>query len=127
MAPALTQHEVQESQAPQGINPSLEEAAQNLGANKLMTIWKVTLPLSLPGVAGGSLIVFGMNVCAYIIPRYMGGQRVKMMAPLVYNQAMINGNFPFAAAISVILLVLALAGIIGYTAWLDRVTGRKVV
>ncbi|MBS7707319.1 ABC transporter permease [Chelatococcus asaccharovorans] len=90
------------------IDPALKEAAASVGANRYRTFWAVTFPLSLPGVVAGTLIAFTLNAAAFAIPALMGGGRVRMMGMMAYEQAAIQGNFPFAAAIGISLTILSL-------------------
>jgi putative spermidine/putrescine transport system permease protein len=79
----------------------------------------VILPLSLPGVAAGSLLVFALAIGAFATPQLVGGARTKVVATVVYNQAINVLNWPFAAAISFILMVIVL----GLTVLQGRVLG----
>ena len=56
-----------------GIHPSLEEAARSLGANRWTAFWRITFPLSMPGILAGSLLVFAISMSSYVIPALMGG------------------------------------------------------
>lgn len=105
------------------IDPALQEAAQSVGANRWRTFWKVTFPLSIPGVAAGTLIVFSLNASAFAIPAMMGGERVRMMGLMAFQQAAILGNFPYAAAIGVSLFLLSISTILAYTGILARAFG----
>lgn len=91
-----------------GIDPALKEAAASVGANKSRTFWAVTFPLSIPGVVAGTLIAFTLNAAAFAIPSLMGGGRVRMMGMMAYEQATIQGNFPFAAAVGISLTALSI-------------------
>jgi putative spermidine/putrescine transport system permease protein len=93
----------------QTIPKSLPEAATTLGASRLRVFWHVVLPLSLPGVIGGSLLVFAYNASAFVIPFLLGGRRVSMLAVLIRDQMGPLINWPFGAANSVILVILTLA------------------
>ncbi|RBP66083.1 putative spermidine/putrescine transport system permease protein [Brevibacterium sanguinis] len=88
------------------ISPSLEEAAGSLGASKLKTFVRITLPLSLPGVFTGFLLVFVLAISSFVTPRLLGGGRVFILATEVYNEATQTLNWPLASALSVILLVV---------------------
>lgn len=104
----------------QAIDPALEEAARSLGAGRLKVFRDVILPLSLPGVAAGSLLVFALTIGAFATPQLVGGARTKVIATVVYNQAINVLNWPFAAAISFILMVIVL----GLTILQGRALGR---
>jgi len=88
------------------INPQLEEAAGSLGASKARVFGKITLPLSMPGVLMAALMVFVLSISTFITPRLLGGGIVQVLATEVYDQATGLLNWPFAAALSTILLVL---------------------
>lgn len=89
----------------QGIDPTLEQAAQNLGAGKWQTFIKIILPLSIPGLVVTSLLAYVNSVNAFIIPLMMGGGRVNFMSNLIYSRIIMVGNVPLGAAASVILLL----------------------
>lgn len=105
------------------INPALEEAAQNLGANPAVTFLKVTLPLSLPGLLAGSVLVFINGIGAYVTPLLIGGTKVPMMVVDIYDEFSAVGNWPFGAALSFVLLGTALLLLAGYTMVLRRTVG----
>ncbi len=93
----------------QNIDPNLYQAASNLGADPLRRFVHVTLPLSLPGILAGSLIVFSLSVSSFVTPAILGGARVKVMAYLVWEEDLVMLNWPFGAAIAFILLVITIA------------------
>ncbi|XWN30416.1 MAG: ABC transporter permease [Devosia sp.] len=91
------------------IEVSLEEAAQNLGATPFTAFRKVVLPLAMPGVIAGSILVFILCMNAYATPVLLGGPRFHVMAPKVYEQITEQANWPFGAALAFILMVATLA------------------
>jgi len=109
----------------QNIDRSLEEAARDLGAGAWSTFTRVTLPLSLPGVIAGSLIVFTLSVSAYVTPSILSGGRQNVTSMLIFQQYGAILNFQFGAALSMVLLVTTLLLVVGYLAALDR--GRRTV
>lgn len=91
------------------IPPELAKASQNLGASPARTFVHVTFPLSLPGIFAGCLMVFVLSLGFYITPALVGGPRTLMIATLISQQATEMLNWPFAGAISFVLLALSLA------------------
>ena len=92
----------------QKIDPALEEAAANLGARPRRVFREVILPLSMPGVVAGSMLVFILAAGSYATPALIGRKSVKMLATEIYQQMTAIFNWPFGAAMSFILLVLTL-------------------
>ncbi|MEX0924146.1 MAG: ABC transporter permease [Rhodovibrionaceae bacterium] len=90
----------------QGIDANLTEAARSLGATPWQSFLEVTLPLSLPGLAAGSLLCFILGAGTYITPVVLGGPRNAMFANLVYDAIITQLNWPLGAALSILLLVL---------------------
>jgi putative spermidine/putrescine transport system permease protein len=91
------------------INPVLEQAAANLRANRFVTFRRVILPLAMPGILSGLTLVFILTASAFITPRLIGGPRIQMVGSLIYQQVLTILNWPFAAAMAFILLVITLA------------------
>jgi ABC-type spermidine/putrescine transport system permease subunit I len=108
------------------VDPSLEEAAMNVGANRWQSFWHVTFPLSTPGMFAGSLVVFALNFCAFAVPLMLGGERIPMAGLVIYTQSLEMSNIPFAAAISVILLISNLVVLYGYSALIHRFFFRRL-
>jgi putative spermidine/putrescine transport system permease protein len=105
------------------IDPALEEAARNLGAGRLRTFLEVTLPLSLPGILAGSLLVFALSISAYVTPVLLGGSNVLTLPMLVYQQVSASFNLGFAGALGVVLLAVSLVLVVAYNAILGRIGG----
>jgi len=102
------------------IDPNLEEAAESLGANKIVTFFKITLPLSMPGVLAASLLCYCLGMSAYIIPLLLGGDAVKLMSNIIYDQLSFVANFPMASVAAVILLIVSLIVIVSYQRLMRR-------
>jgi len=96
------------------IDPQLVRAAHSLGASRLQAFRRVFLPLSLPGIAGGTLLVFILSLGFFITPALMGGPGDMMIAMLIEREVEITLNWSFASALAVVLLALTLAGFAGY-------------
>jgi putative spermidine/putrescine transport system permease protein len=96
------------------IDPRLVRAAHSLGASRLQAFRRVFLPLSLPGIAGGTLLVFILSLGFFITPALMGGPGDMMIAMLIEREVEITLNWSFASALAVILLALTLVGFAGY-------------
>ncbi len=86
------------------IDPTYERAAVSLGANPMRVFVRVTLPLSLPGVISGSVVVFAWTFSAFPTPELLGGGRVKMIANVVKDLALDSFNWPGSAAFAVVAL-----------------------
>lgn len=96
------------------IDLRLEEAARSLGATKFRSFVEVTLPLSMPGIIAGSLLVFSLAISSYVTPILMGGFSVLTLPILIYQQLSGVFNFAFAAALSFLLLSVSLVIVIAY-------------
>jgi putative spermidine/putrescine transport system permease protein len=99
-----------------GIPPELEEAARSLGARHARVFRKVVFPLSLPGLAAGVVIVFALSMGSFAIPLFLGGVKVNMVGPLIFQQATLTVDGPFAAAVSSVLFATSLLLLVAY-AW----------
>jgi putative spermidine/putrescine transport system permease protein len=95
----------------QAIDVRLEESARALGAGWLRTMWSVTLPLSLDGIATGCILVFVLTNGSFLTMLLLGGGRVTTLALLIYQQFNTTQDIGFAAAMGNLLMMAALAGI----------------
>jgi putative spermidine/putrescine transport system permease protein len=107
------------------IDERLEQAAQNLGASPLRAFWEVTLPLSLPGILAGSLLVFALAISAYVTPILMGGFQIMTLPILIYQQISASFNVGFAASLGMVLLVISMALVVAYNQMLALVSGQR--
>ena len=95
-------------------NWTLLEAAADLGANGLHRFTRVLLPLSLPGLIAGSIIVFIPSLGAYVTPDLMGGAKVSLLGNLLQQQFMTVRDWPFGSALSFIMMAVMLAATLVY-------------
>ena len=109
----------------ESIPRDLEDAAANLGASGLQTFWRVILPLSAPGVAAGSILVFVLCMNTYATAVLLGGPRFKMMAPAIFDQFVRGNNWPMGAALAFMLLAVTMSfTIFGSIAFARRYRAR---
>jgi ABC-type spermidine/putrescine transport system permease subunit I len=104
---------------------SVEEAARNLGAGSFALFRRVLLPLSLPGLVSGALLVYSVSISALVTPALMGGRKTRMLGNLVYDEVLTSMNWPFASSIAVVLLVVTGAVMVTYLRTM-RVLARRV-
>jgi putative spermidine/putrescine transport system permease protein len=107
------------------IDRALEEAARGLGASRARTFLEVTLPLSLPGIVAGSLLVFALAISAYVTPVLLGGSSVLTVPILIYQQVSASFNLGFAGALGAVLLAVSLLLVLAYNTILGRLTGER--
>jgi len=93
------------------------EAAHDLGANDVRAFLRVVLPLTLPGVIAGCILVFIPTIGAFVTPDLMGGTRGLMIGNLIQSQFGARGNVPLGSAVSMVLLALVFVGVLIYTRW----------
>lgn len=91
------------------VDPNLRQASLALGAGHWRTFIQVTVPLSVPGLLAGSLLVFASSVSAFVTQTLVGGGQQMFMPFYMYQQAIQANEYPFAAAIAMVLLVCVLA------------------
>jgi putative spermidine/putrescine transport system permease protein len=98
----------------QRIDPNLTSASSALGAGAWRTFFRITLPLSLPGIIAGTILTYAACVTAFVTQSLIGGSRLQYMPMLIYQQAMDLQNWPFAAAVSVVFMasVLLIMGVL---------------
>jgi len=89
-----------------GIDANLVDAARSLGCTGWQAFLEITLPLSLPGLAAGSLLCFVLGAGTYITPMILGGPRDSMFANLVFEAIITQLNWPLGSALSLALLVI---------------------
>ena len=102
----------------------LLEASNDLGASPLKTFWQVTLPLSMPDIATGCMLVFILLMGEFLIPAFLGGGKVYFIGNALVDLFLQSRNWPFGAAISVTLVAIMLITVTFYMRMLNRKTGR---
>ncbi len=105
------------------ISPSLEEAARNLGASWGQMFKRTILPLSMPGLLSGALLVFSVSMSAFVTPALMGGRRSRMVGQQIYEEVLSAYNWPGAASLTIVLALLML-GLVGLALWASRRRAR---
>jgi len=90
------------------LDPALLDAACDLGATPWVALWRVIVPLSKPGIAAGCVLVFIPCLGAYLTPDLMGGGKTVMLGNLVQSQFTTARDWPFGAAISLLLMLIVL-------------------
>jgi spermidine/putrescine transport system permease protein len=100
-------------------DPALLEAARDLGANGWQRFWRVTFPLSLPGVYAGAALVFIPALGIFAIPDILGGPEDSLIGNVIKQQFLETRDWPFGSVLSIVLTVAALA-LAGFAAWIAR-------
>jgi len=89
----------------QGVDPSLESAARSLGASRFTAFRRIVLPLCVPGIQAGCILVFVLSLSAYVTPSLIGGLRVKTMAVTVVDALIDTFQWPWGSALALMLSV----------------------
>lgn len=102
------------------LDRGLLEASMDLGAGRLKTFLRVTLPLSVPGMVGGSIIVFIPSLGNFIVPDLLGGAKVLMIGNLVEQQFLQARNWPFGSALAWMVMAAVLVFLLIYVSVVNR-------
>jgi putrescine transport system permease protein len=97
------------------------EAAADLGASPMVTFFTVTLPLSMPGIIAGSMLVFIPAIGEYVIPALLGGPDTLMIGRVLWDEFFSSRDWPVASAVAIVMLVLVVAPIM----WLQSIQNRR--
>ena len=103
---------------------ALLDAAQDLGANAWQRFWRITFPLSLPGVYAGAALVFIPALGIFAIPDILGGPDDSMIGNLIKQQFLETRDWPFGSVLSIVLTMAALL-LAGLAAWVARSNGSE--
>jgi spermidine/putrescine transport system permease protein len=88
------------------LNPEIAEASHDLGASGWTTFRRITLPLTLPGLAVGAVFVFVLSIGNFVTPALLGGGQFQMIGNVVYAQFLTANDWPFGAALSMVLIAI---------------------
>ena len=102
------------------LDHSLVEASSDLGASPYQTFLRVILPMTLPGIAAGAVLVFIPSLGNFIVPDLLGGAKVLMIGNLVEQQFLSARNWPFGSALSVMIMLVMLLLIVFYLRRIGR-------
>ncbi|WP_191092565.1 ABC transporter permease [Francisella sp. SYW-9] len=103
------------------IDPSLYDAAEDLGSKPMNSFFKITLPLSMPGLIAGSLLIFIPAIGEVVVPQIMGGMGSLMIGNVIWEEFFTSNNWGMAAAISVVLIVVLVLPIL----WMQRIQTKR--
>ena len=98
------------------LDPNLKDASAALGASRWRTLFRVTLPLSLPGLLAGCMLVFASSTTAFISQFTIGGNRLVYLPLLIWQQSLVVYNWPLASVAALTLLVSVSLGVLGIAA-----------
>jgi putative spermidine/putrescine transport system permease protein len=90
----------------QRIDPAVERAAVSLGAGRAAVLRRVIVPMAMPGILSGSVIVFALAASAFATPAIIGGRRLKVIATAAYDEFLNTLNWPLGASLAVLLLIV---------------------
>jgi len=107
------------------LDKSLLEASHDLGATRTQTFLRVILPLTLPGIVGGSIIVFIPSLGNFIVPEVLGGAKVMMIGNLVEQQFLYARNWPFGSALAMMIMATVLVLMLIYVTTVLRRSERE--
>ncbi|HHZ09673.1 MAG TPA: ABC transporter permease [Rhizobiales bacterium] len=107
------------------LNPELREASRDLGGSAFTTFRRITLPLTLPGVAAGAVFVFVLSIGNFVTPALLGGGRFQMIGNLVYDQFLAANDWPFGAALAMALIAIMMLLLMLQAFAATRAEGRQ--
>jgi putative spermidine/putrescine transport system permease protein len=88
------------------MDPAVERAAVSLGASAFTVVRRIVVPLAMPGILGGSVMVFALAASAFATPAIIGGRRLKVIATAAYDEFLNTLNWPLGASLAVLLLAI---------------------
>ena len=109
----------------QRLDLSYAEASRDLGATAAQTFWRITLPLTAPGVAAGAVFVFVLSIGNFITPDLLGGGKLQMAGNLIYDQFLTARDWPFGATLSAILIAIMILLLFTQSIFSRRALGER--
>ncbi|MBD5784322.1 ABC transporter permease, partial [Francisella tularensis] len=103
------------------IDPSIFDAAEDLGSRPINSFFKITLPLSIPGLIAGSLLIFIPAIGEVVVPQIMGGMDSLMIGNVICEEFFTSNTCGMAATISVVLIVILVLTIL----WMQRIQAKR--
>ncbi|MCC5972927.1 MAG: ABC transporter permease [Rubellimicrobium sp.] len=108
------------------LNPEIAEASFDLGASSWTTFRRVTLPMTLPGIAVGAVFVFVLSIGNFVTPALLGGGQFQMIGNTIYAQFLTANDWPFGAALSMVLIAIMMGLLFLQTLAVERGSGGRV-
>ena len=108
----------------ENIDNDMMEAAESLGASRLLSFFKVILPMSIPGIITGAVLVFTGAMTAYTTPQLLGGPKKKLLSTLIYQRAMTLNDWTGASVVALVMIVTTLIVMKGLNAIAGRLDKR---
>lgn len=105
------------------LNPEISEASRDLGASGWTTFRRVVLPLTVPGIATGAVFVFVLSIGNFVTPALLGGGQFQMIGNVVYAQFLTANDWPFGAALSMVLIAIMMVLLLAQTYAAERASG----
>ena len=109
------------------LDRSLLEAAADLGAGARSAFWRVTVPLTLPGIVAGTVLVFIPSIGQFVVSDLLGGAKTILAGNLIQNQFAIARNQPFGAAVAFELTAVVLLLLLAYAGYARRQGGEALL
>lgn len=109
------------------LDDRLLEAAHDLGARPWQAFWRITLPLSVPGIVAGSLLVFIPVVGEFVIPELLGGPDTLMIGKVLWDEFFNNRDWPVASAVAIVMLLLLIVPMTVFHHYQSRDLEKRLV
>lgn len=108
------------------LNPEIPEASRDLGASGWTTFRRITLPMTVHGIATGFVFVFVLSIGNFVTPDLLGGGQFQMIGNLIYAQFLTANDWPFGAALSMVLITIMMGLLTLQTFMAERASGARV-